>query len=237
MNLYTRDLSPTTYILYPPHSGDLVIGPTDIAYLPAQEQLSLEQTVRAALTSRGIGASGYPQIARFDVWEWTDPNWGKRWCRAIGGSLRNQNQNLCERRQPIPLLAEWSSVKFTTCRVWCPKRNLYSSLYFFIAAIRLNNISIPMTVTNGLMLCAARLWLWTLTAAWHLLKVRRRTAQCVFQVLAWQLSSVRGLEQSKLNFYLSSWSGMAIYEITSILSLSHTISLYASIQYHIHVYI
>ena len=64
-----------------------------------------------------------------------------------------------------------------------------------------------------------------------------RTAQCVFQVLAWQLSSVRGLEQSKLNFYLSSWSGMAIYEITSILSLSHTISLYASIQYHIHVYI
>jgi len=55
------------YIVPTTLSGDLVIGPTDIAYLPAQEQLSLEQTVRAALTSRGIGASGYPQIARFDV--------------------------------------------------------------------------------------------------------------------------------------------------------------------------
>lgn len=240
MNLYTRDLSPTTYICT--HHTEWRPGHWPHGYcIP---------------TCAGTIVTGADSACCLDLtwhWgQWLPPNC-TLWCLRMDRSKLRQTMvpshwresqesepfaaNLCERRQPIPLLAEWSSVKFTTCRVWCPKRNLYSSLYFFHRCYPPQQYFNPNDGDQRFDVVCSKAVTLDLDSGLASAESEARTAQCVFQVLAWQLSSVRGLEQSKLNFYLSSWSGMAIYEITSILSLSHTISLYASIQYHIHVYI
>ena len=162
----------------------------------------------------------------------TEANDGAEPLEGVSGKKKPFAANLCERRHPIPLLAEWSSVKFTTCRVWCPKQHLLEIVHYIFfhrcypphQYFNPNDGDLP-----GLMLCAARLWLWTLTAAWHLLKVRRGLAtllrswswtiqsEFLLVILVWDGYLRNYIYPISISYYLSICIYTIIYTISNII--------------------